>query len=189
MAAFALDRAREQYQVAMETLDRVPDRTREQSLRWCLLANKLGMASIFDPLSLSDDVTIFERAVTLARSLGDANALARAHYWLGYMCYGFGRFREGETHTRGRRWRWRARSATSAWRPRSKPRWARFSPRPVNTTKPSRLLDAAVSAKQQRSRPGGGIAIGSAYALSCKAQRAGRSRRVRWRARLSSARR
>ena len=31
------------------------------------------------------------------------------------------------------------------------------------------LLDAAVSARQQRSRPGGGIAIGSAYALSCKA--------------------
>jgi tetratricopeptide (TPR) repeat protein len=31
------------------------------------------------------------------------------------------------------------------------------------------LLDNAVSAKQQRSRPGGGIAIGSAYALSCKA--------------------
>jgi tetratricopeptide (TPR) repeat protein len=29
-------------------------------------------------------------------------------------------------------------------------------------------MDRAVSAKQQRSRPGGGIAIGSAYALSCK---------------------
>jgi len=30
------------------------------------------------------------------------------------------------------------------------------------------LMDAAVSAKQQRSRPGGGIAIGSAYTLACK---------------------
>ena len=33
----------------------------------------------------------------------------------------------------------------------------------------TRLMDIAVSAKQQRSRPHGGIAIGSAYALSCKA--------------------
>ena len=31
------------------------------------------------------------------------------------------------------------------------------------------LMDAALSAKQQRSRPTGGIAIGSAYTLSCKA--------------------
>ena len=132
MAAFALDRAREQYLVAMETLDHVSNRTREQSLRWCLLANKLGMASIFDPLALSDEVTIFEQAVARAHSLGDANALARAHYWLGYMCYGFGRFREARI-TRGWRWRWRASWATRAWRLRSKLPLVRSSPRPVNT--------------------------------------------------------
>ena len=134
MAAFALDRAREQYLVAMETLDHVSNRTREQSLRWCLLANKLGMASIFDPLALSDDVTIFEQAVALARSLDDANAMARAHYWLGYMCYGFGRFRKGEYHSRlalalAREW------ATRAWRLRSKLPWDRPLRRLVNTIK------------------------------------------------------
>ena len=100
MAAFALDRAREQYLVAMDTLGRVSNRTRELSLRWCLIANKLGMASIFDPLSLAGDVAIFEQAVATARSLGDTNAMARAHYWLGYMCYAFGRFRKGEYHAR-----------------------------------------------------------------------------------------
>jgi class 3 adenylate cyclase len=168
MAAFALDRARAQYQAAMETLDRVQNRTREQSLRWCLLANKLGMASIFDPLSLSNDVTIFEQAVALARSLGDTNAMARAHYWLGYMCYGFGRFQEGERH---------ARHGLALAREAGDPRLAaqieaalgQILAATCQYDEAITLLDAAVSAKQQRSRPGGGMAIGSAYALSCKA--------------------
>ncbi len=168
MAAFALDRARAQYQAAMETLDRVPNRTPEQSLRWCLLANKLGMASIFDPLALRDDVTVFERAVALARSHGDANAIARAHYWLGYMCYGFGRFREGERQ---------ARHGLALAREAGDPRLAaqieavlgQILAATCQYDEAITLLDAAVSAKQQRSRPGGGMAIGSAYALSCKA--------------------
>jgi tetratricopeptide (TPR) repeat protein len=167
MAAFALDRARVQYHVAMETLDRVSNRTREQSLRWCLLANKLGMVCIFDPLSLSDEVTVFERAVALARSLDDANALARAQYWLGYMCYGFGRFREGENH---------ARQAVALARAAGDQRLAaqieaalgQILAASCQYDEAIALMDAAVSAKQQRSRPGGGIAIGSAYTLACK---------------------
>ncbi len=168
MAAFALDRARVQYQVAMEALDRVPDRSREQSLQWCLLANKLGMASIFDPLSLSDDVTIFEQAVTMARSLGDTSALARAHYWLGYMCYGFGRFREGVIQTRvalqlaGEIGEHRLTAQIEA-------ALGQILAASCQYDEATRLMDIAVSAKQQRSRPHGGIAIGSAYALSCKA--------------------
>jgi tetratricopeptide (TPR) repeat protein len=152
----------------METLDRVSNRTREQSLRWCLLANKLGMVSIFDPLSLSDNVTIFERAVALARSLGDTTAITRAHYWLGYMCYGFGRFREGENH---------ARQALTLARESGDLRLAaqieaslgQILAATCQYDQAISLLDDAVSTKQQRSRPGGGIAIGSAYALSCKA--------------------
>jgi tetratricopeptide (TPR) repeat protein len=168
MAAFALDRAREQYLTAMETLDRVPNRAREQSLRWCLLANKLGMASIFDPLSLTGDVTIFEQAAAIAHSLGDAKAMARAHYWLGYMCYAFGRFRKGEHH---------ARQALELARELGDPRLAaqieaalgQILAASCQYDEAIALIDAAVSAKQQRSRPGGGIAIGSAYAMSCKA--------------------
>ncbi|KRR27487.1 ATP-binding protein [Bradyrhizobium retamae] len=168
MAAFALDRAREQYLVAMETLDRVSNRTRAQSLRWCLLANKLGMASIFDPLSLTGDLTTFEQAVTLAQSLDDANAMSRAHYWLGYMCYGFGRFREGESHSR---------LALDLARQDGDLRLAaqieaslgQILAATCQYEEAIMLLNTAVFAKQQRSRPGGGIAIGSAYALSCKA--------------------
>lgn len=167
MAAFALDRARTQYVVALDALDRVPHRTREESLRWCLLANKLGMASIFDPLSLSDDVAVFERAVALAQSLGDADALARAEYWLGYMCYGFGRFREGVRH---------ARRALAVAREAKDDRLAaqveamlgQLLAATCQYDEAIALLDAAVSAKKQHSGRGSGVAIGSAYALSCK---------------------
>ena len=168
MAAFALDRAREQYLVAMETLDRVSDRSRAQSLRWCLLANKLGMASLFDPLSLPGDLTVFERAVALAYSLDDANAMSNAHYWHGYMCYGFGRFRQGERHLRlalelahqaGDR-------RLAAWIEGS---LGQMLAATCQYDEAIALLNAAVSANQKRSRPGGSIAIGSAYSLSCKA--------------------
>jgi tetratricopeptide (TPR) repeat protein len=168
MAAFALDRARAQYQVAMETLDRVQHRSREQSLRWCLLANKLGMVSIFDPLSLSDDVSIFERAVALARSLGDPSAITRGHYWLGYMCYSFGRFREGEYHAR-QALTLALESGDLRLAAQIEASLGQILAATCQYDQAITLLDNAVSVKQQRSRPGGGIAIGSAYALSCKA--------------------
>jgi tetratricopeptide (TPR) repeat protein len=167
MAAFALDRAREQYIVAMETLDRVSNRTPAQSLRWCLLANKLGMASIFDPLSLTDDVTTFEQAVTLAHSLSDLNAMSRAHYWLGYMCYGFGRFRKGEHHSR-QALDLAHKAGDSRLAAQIEASLGQILAASSQYEEAIALLDTAVSAKQQRSRPGGGFAIGSAYALSCK---------------------
>ena len=166
MAVFALDRARAQYQVAMETLDRVQNRSRGQSLRWCQLANKLGMASIFDPLSLND-LSIFKRAVELARTLDDASAITRGHYWLGYMCYASGRFREGEAQSR---------LALALARQSGDARLAaqieaslgQILAATCQYDEAITLMDNAVSAKQQSSRPGGGIAIGSAYTLSCK---------------------
>ncbi|MBR0705516.1 ATP-binding protein [Bradyrhizobium liaoningense] len=167
MAAFALDRARVQYQVAMEALDRVPDRSREQSLRWCLLTNKLGMVTIFDPLSLTDDVTVFERAVAIACSLGDTVAMVSSYEWLGWMCYAFGRFRAGVTHTR---------TALELARKLGDHRLiahieatlGQILAASCQYDEAIALIDAAISTKQQRSRRHGAISIGSAYALSCK---------------------
>ena len=79
------------------------------------------MASIFDPLSLSDDVTVFERAVALAGSLGDASVgagalLARAHVlWLRTVSGG----RDARADGIGAR---PANPARFAWRLRSKRR-------------------------------------------------------------------
>lgn len=167
MAAFALDRARVQYQVAMEALDRVPDRSREQSLRWCSLANKLGMVTIFDPLSLTDDVTVFERAVAIACSLGDTSAMVSSYEWLGWMCYAFGRFRAGVTHTR---------TALELAHKLDDHRLiahieatlGQILAASCRYDEAIALIDAAISTKQKRSRRHGAISFGAAYALSCK---------------------
>lgn len=166
-AAFALDLARAQYQAAMEALDRVPDATREQSLRWCTLANKLGMTCIFDPLALRDDLTVFERAVALARDLDDDNALARSQYWLGYICYGFGRFHEGVAHAR-QAVELARKSGDAPLAAQIEASLGQALAATCNYDEAIALLETAVDTKRRRSRPGGGVAIGSAYALSCK---------------------
>lgn len=165
--AFALDRARLHYERAMAALDRMARRSPEQTLRWCLLSNKLGMTCVFDPLALADDPSLFERAVTLARELGDLNALARAKYWLAYICYALGRFRDSLRH---------AREALDLARQAGDQRLVVQTEATLGQVlaatcdyeRAIELIDVAVDAKRLRSRPRGGLAIGSAYALACK---------------------
>lgn len=164
---FALDRARVHYELAMEALDRIVQRTPEQALRWCKLSNKLGMTCVFDPLTLANNPSVFERAVELAESLGDANVLSRAKYWLAYICYGLGRFRESLRHTR---------SALALAQQAGDQRLVvqieatlgQVLAATCDYAQAIELIDVAVDAKRQRSRPRGGLAIGSAYALACK---------------------
>lgn len=168
MGAFALDRARVLYQAALESLDRIAHRTREESARYCLIANKLGMASIFDPLSLNNDLSRFESAVAVARSLDDTATLARAKYWLGYMCYGFGRFRLALVHIRdalaGARDAGDTRLVTQI-----EATLGQILAGACQYDDAQALLDASIATKEKLSRPSASIAIGSAYALSCKA--------------------
>ncbi len=100
MGAFALDRARGHYLAAMDAVDRLPDRGAAEAARWCLLTNKLGMACIFDLLAMPDALPIFERALLRSREAADEGVTARAHYWLGYMCFGHGRLRRAAAHCR-----------------------------------------------------------------------------------------
>ncbi|MGE0672125.1 MAG: hypothetical protein AB7O64_03635, partial [Methylibium sp.] len=166
-AAFALDSARQWYRQAMEALDRVPDRNRALSLRWCLVSNKLGMTCIFDPLAQGNDSAPFERAVVLARVLDDADALARALYWQGYMYYGFGRFREAERQLLDSRevaeqaGDARLAAQVDATRAQVLAASSRYD-------EALGLFDAALDAKRRQAKPGSSMAIGSAYTLSCK---------------------
>ena len=166
--AYALDRARAHYKAALDAMDHLPDRSRELDLHWCGIVNKLGMASIFDPLSLRNDVSLFERAAEIAQKIGDVEAEARAKYWLGYMCYGFGRFREGVVH---------AQYAAELARKAGDDRLVAQIDATLGQTLAAAgrydealvLIDKAVVTKRRAARPGGGVAIGSAYALSCEA--------------------
>lgn len=165
---FALDRARAHYKAALDAMDNMTERGRDLDLRWCAVVSKLGMASIFDPLSLRNDVSLFERAAELAQQIGDVDVEARAKYWLGYMCYGFGRFREGVVQ---------AQRAAALARKSGDARLVAQVDATLGQILAAAgrydealvLIGAAVGTKRRAARPGGGVAIGSAYALSCEA--------------------
>lgn len=167
IAANALDRSRVQYLAALQSLDQL-ERTDANVRQWCLVSNKLGMACIFDPLSLVDGLHYFDRAAVEAAQTGDTLLLARARYWLGYMCYGFGRFRAGVAQLRAAlalsesTGDGRLSAQVAAALGQSLAACCEYD-------EALPLLDKAVSVKRQTSRPGSGLAIGSAYALACKA--------------------
>lgn len=166
-AAFSLDSARKWYLTAMDALDRVPERERALSLQWCLLSNKLGMTCIFDPLAQGNDAAPFEQAVALAQTLGDAQVLARALYWLGYMYYGFGRLRQSEQQLQQSR-ALAAQTGDLRLVAQVDATRAQVLAAACRYEEALGLFDAALAAKRRQSKPGSSVAIGSAYALACK---------------------
>lgn len=166
LAALALDRARSQFVACLAALDALgtPDAV---APRWCAVAQKLGMAAVFDPLALSAGVDLFERGVDMARRTGQAGALARAEYWLGYVCYARGLSRRAQTHCR---------AALQVGEQAGDPRLVAQVQATLGQTyllsadydRALPLLDAGLEGKRRQARPGGGLAVGYAYTLSCK---------------------
>ena len=167
MAASALDRARAQYLAALTALDALSPMPREAQLRWCAIAQKLGMACVFDPLSLTEGASIFERGVLLARQSEDPDALARAEYWLGYIYYARGRARDAQTHCEASlelaSQRGDARLVAQV-----RATLGQVFTSACEYDQALVLLDSAVNSKRNQSKPGSGVAVGSAYALACK---------------------
>ncbi|MDM0110589.1 AAA family ATPase [Variovorax sp. J22R133] len=167
MAASALDRARDQYAAALQALDAMGPNTRELQLRWCGVAQKLGLACVFDPLGFADALTTFKRGVDLARASGDIDALARAEYWLGYVHYSKGQPRAAIAHCE---------DALDLALQHGMDRLAAQVRATLGQALLSAceydralyLLDDALQSKRVQSRPGGNIAVGSAYTLACK---------------------
>ena len=164
LAAMALDRARGLFMLALQALDARPALSRPMALRWCGIAQKLGQTCVFDPLDVSYGLRMFERAAQLARQAEDVNALARAEYWLGYVNYGRGRplqaVRWSEAALAHARESGDERLtaqvlATLGQALASAGSYGRAIP----------LLRTALDSKRKQSRPGSGIAIGSAYSL------------------------
>ena len=167
MAASALDRARAQYSAALKALDELGPPSRELALRWCAIAQKLGMACVFDPLGLADGVAIFERGLTLARQSGSMDAIARASYWLGYICYAKGMSKAAIAHGEAALdLATQIGDARLAMQVRATLGQALLAG--CEYGRALVLLDAAVDGKRRQSRPGSSLAVGSAYALACK---------------------
>ena len=167
IAAQALDRARMLYLAALNALDAMAPLDREGQLRWCAVAEKLGMACVFDPLGLADGVSIFERGVALARQTGELSAMARAEYWMGYICYAKGLAPAAKRHCEAS-----LALATQVGDERLAAQVRATLAQVLTSTCEYRraveLFDVSLSSKRQQSKPGSSVAIGSAFALACK---------------------
>ena len=167
MAASALDRARVQYATALRALDRTAPLDREKQLLWCAVAEKLGLACVFDPLALADGLATFERSVALARASGDLLVLARAQYWLGYLCYAKGLARPAIAHCEAAL-KLAVQMDDSRLESRVRATLGQAMLSACQYDQALVLLDAAL---ESRRRPAGGrdrIGIGAAYSLACK---------------------
>ncbi|WP_394788056.1 tetratricopeptide repeat protein, partial [Rhodoferax sp.] len=167
MAAFAIDRARAHYLVAMDAVERLSERGPAEAARWCLLTNKLGMACIFDLLAMPDALPIFERALLRSREAADDGVTARAHYWLGYMCFGHGRLRRAAEHCRQA-----LRIASAVADRRLVAQVEATLGQVLGATsqydEALGLMDRALTAKQGHVRSGSSVAVGSAFTLASR---------------------
>ena len=167
MATFALDRAQTQYAAALNALDALDPCNDAQRVHWCTIAQKLGMACVFDALALTRGVALFERGVALAADVGDAGVLARAEYWLGYVHYSKGNAREAIRHGRAAL-ALCEHSADAGLAAQVRATLGQSLAAAAQYDEALPLLDAAIDSKRARARVGGSVAVGSAYALVCK---------------------
>jgi class 3 adenylate cyclase len=101
LAASALDRAKKQFRAALAALEFLPDgddQGRERRRRWVAIAQRLGMACVFD--ASQDDLRVLKHAAALAQDSGDAGLIARTEYWLSYVGYALGETRDSLKHAR-----------------------------------------------------------------------------------------
>ena len=104
LAASALDRAKKQFRAALAALEFLQspgesdDQGRERQRRWVGIAQRLGMACVFD--ASQDDLRVLKHAAELAHAHGDEPLIARTEYWFAYVGYALGETRESLRHAR-----------------------------------------------------------------------------------------
>jgi class 3 adenylate cyclase/tetratricopeptide (TPR) repeat protein len=97
LAASALDRAKKQYRAALAALEFLPDDAGRRR-RWIAVAQRLGMACVFD--ASRDDLRVLKHAASLAQADGEPGLIARTEYWLAYVGYALGETRDSLRHAR-----------------------------------------------------------------------------------------
>jgi tetratricopeptide (TPR) repeat protein len=112
-------------------------------------------------------VAIFERGVALARQSGNLEAIARAEYWLGYICYAKGLAREATVHCEASL-DLSLRIGDERLVAQVRATLGQVLTSACDYDRALDLLDTAIDSKRKQSRPGSSVAVGSAYTLACK---------------------
>lgn len=170
MAASALDRARAQYVAALNAIDKLAPLGEAQAARWCAISQKLGLACVFDPLALVGDLALFDRALAMARRGGRLEAVARAEYWLGYLHYATGRGPSAGAHCEAAL-DLALQAGDERLAAQARAVYGQVLASMARYDEALRLFDTALEQRrrQQGVARSGGIAMGSAYTLACKA--------------------
>lgn len=95
-SASSLDCARQQYGAAMLELDRITNSPLSRR-RWLAISWKWAAACVFSPSR--EQVTLLERSLEFAERLEDTEAIARSHYWLGWLHYALGEQDRARAHS------------------------------------------------------------------------------------------
>jgi class 3 adenylate cyclase/tetratricopeptide (TPR) repeat protein len=169
MTASALDRAQIQYRAALAALD--VDQSDGNQQRWLQIAQRLALCCVFDPSR--EQLEVLQRAVELATSRSDLNAMARAEYWVGYVTYALGQSGTAISHLE---------TALAHARNVGDASLAaqigavlgQASAAAGDYDRSLALLDEAIAAKRERTsaptyRKSGRPAVGLAYSLACRA--------------------
>jgi class 3 adenylate cyclase/tetratricopeptide (TPR) repeat protein len=169
MTASALDRAQIQYRAALAALDL--EQSDGNQLRWLQIAQRLALCCVFDPSR--EQLEVLQRAVELATSRGDLNAMARAEYWVGYVTYALGQSGTAISHLE---------TALAHAKQVGDASLAaqigavlgQASAAAGDYGRSLALLDEAIAAKRERTsaptyRKSGRPAVGLAYSLACRA--------------------
>jgi len=164
VAVSALDRAKKQYRAALAALEHLPPGEPRQQ-RWVSLAQRFGLACVFDPSRA--DLRVLQHAAELARASEDPAQIARAEYWLGYVSYALGETRPGLLHCeRGLAAAERCADASLVAQLRGTLGQVRAAA--ADYPQALTLLDEAIGIQRQHRRPGRPT-VGLAYSLACRA--------------------
>jgi len=164
LAAWALDWAQVQYSAALQAIDQL-EPSRANYERWIAIAKRLMTACVYDPSR--EQLPVFSRAVALATAYDDAQAVANAEYWLGYMNYALGDAQLAIRHLESAQ----AKADVLGNAPLAVQVRATLGQAKAAACEYDAALghfDAALSIKRQHrssSRP----SVGSAYSLACQA--------------------
>lgn len=172
LAASALDRAKKQYRAALAALEFLqgPDEddatSRERRRRWIGIAQRLGMACVFD--ASQDDLRVLRHAAALAHEDGEPGLIARTEYWLAYVGYALGETRDSLAHARA--------AVDTAQRCGDHALLAQL-PGTVGQLQAAAadyaealpMLDLAIARQRQRASKSPANQIGLSYSLCCRA--------------------
>lgn len=169
LAASALDRAKKQFRAALAALEFLPegdDAGRERRRRWVGIAQRLGMACVFD--ASQDDLRVLKHAAALAQADGDAGLVARTEYWLSYVGYALGETRDSLAHAQA--------AVATAQRCGDNALLAQL-PGTVGQLQAAAadyanalpMLDLAIARQRQRASKSPANQIGLSYSLCCRA--------------------